>query len=91
MPHIHRHIKHSYPETRTTNIQTFIINTNSFLKIDAPELDMFMAHDDDDGNDEFENNFDRRELLVIFEEVESPSAENEVVKSVKQLKSNKSP
>ena len=52
---------------------------------------MFMAHDDDDGNDEFENNFDRRELLLLFEELESPIAENEVLKSVKQVKSNKSP
>ena len=52
---------------------------------------MFIAHHDDDGNDEFENNFDRRELLVMFEELESPITENEVVKSVKQLKSNKSP
>ena len=45
---------------------------------------MFMAHDDDDGNDGFENDFDRRELLVMFEEVESPITENEVLKSVKQ-------
>ena len=50
-----------------------------------------MAHDDDDGNDEFENNFDRRELLVLFEELQSPIAENWVLKSVKQLKFNKSP
>ena len=52
---------------------------------------MFMAHDDDNGNDEFENNFDRRELLVMFEELASPITENEVVRSAKQLKSNKSP
>ena len=31
-----------------------------FTSIDAPELYVFMVHDDDDGNDEFENNFDRR-------------------------------
>ena len=52
---------------------------------------MLMAHDDGDSNDEFDNNFDRRELLVMFEELESPITENEVVKSVKQLKFNKSP
>ena len=62
-----------------------------FTSINAPELDMFMAQDDDDGNDKFENNFDRRELLEMFEELESPIAENEVVNSVKQLTSNKSP
>ena len=42
-----------------------------------------MAHDDDDGNDEFENNFDTKELLVMLEKLEYPITENEVVKSVK--------
>ena len=52
---------------------------------------MFIAHNENNGNDEFENNFDRREILVMFEELASPITENEVLKSVKQLKSNKSP
>ena len=72
-------------QTRQLN-QTYpmIRFTNSLKRINAPELNMFMAHDDDDGNDEFENNSDRRELLVMFDE-------NKVVKSIKQSKSNKSP
>ena len=54
-----------------------------FTSINAPESDIFLAQDDADGNDEFENNFHRKELLVMFEELESPITENEVLKSVK--------
>ena len=37
---------------------------------------MFIGHDDDDNNYEFDNNFDRRALLVMFEELESPITKN---------------
>ena len=54
-----------------------------FKKFNAPIFDMIMAHNGDDGNDEFENNFDKREISVMFEELKSPITENEVLKSIK--------